>query len=86
MALEGGFGRILERIPFAILELHPDTGSEFFNQHLLRFWKEKVTGVQLSRSRPSHKNDTRFVEQKNASQVPSISARCAWIPLRRGQP
>jgi hypothetical protein len=69
MALEGGFGRILELIPFAMLELHPDTGSEFFNQHLLRFWKEKVTGVQLSRSRPSHKNDTRFVEQKNASLV-----------------
>jgi hypothetical protein len=58
-AMEGGFRRILERIPFAILELHPDNGSEFFNQHLVRFWKEKVTDVQLSRSRPYHKNDNR---------------------------
>jgi hypothetical protein len=33
-------------------------------QHLVRFWKEKVTGVRLSRSRPWHKNDNRMVEQK----------------------
>ncbi len=68
-AMEGGFVRILERIPFPILEVHPDNGSEFFNQHLVRFWKDKVTGVQLSRSRPYHKNDNRFVEQKNSSLV-----------------
>jgi hypothetical protein len=68
-AMEGGFRCILERIPFPILELHPDNGSEFFNHHLVRFWKDKVTGVQLSRSRPYHKNDNRFVEQKNSSLV-----------------
>src|SRR6266568_3677977 len=68
-AMEGGFRRILERIPFAILELHPDNGSEFFNQHLVRFWKDKVTGVQLSRSRPYQKNDNRMVEQKNDTLV-----------------
>jgi transposase InsO family protein len=67
--MEGGFRRILERLPFAILELHPDNGSEFFNQHLVRFWKDTVKGVQLSRSRPYHKNDNRFVEQKNSSLV-----------------
>lgn len=68
-AMEGGFQRILERIPFAIQELHPDNGSEFFNQHLKRYWKEKVPGVQLSRSRPYHKNDNRNVEQKNDTLV-----------------
>ena len=68
-AMEVGFRRILERVPFPILELHPDNGSEFFNHHLVRFWKEKVTGVQLSRSRPYHKNDNRLVEQKNATLV-----------------
>jgi len=68
-AMEQGFRRILERLPFPIVELHPDNGSEFFNQHLVRFWKEKVTGVQLSRSRPYHKNDNRNVEQKNATLV-----------------
>jgi len=68
-AMEGGFRRILERLPFPIRELHPDNGSEFFNQHLVRFWKDKVKGLQLSRSRPFHKNDNRFVEQKNSSLV-----------------
>ncbi len=68
-AMEAGFRRILERVPFAILELHPDNGSEFFNQHLVRFWKDKVTGVHLSRSRPYHKNDNRMVEQKNDTLV-----------------
>ena len=68
-AMEGGFRRIVERVPFAILELHPDNGSEVFNQHLVRYWKEKVTGVRLSRSRPYQKNDNRMVEQKNDTLV-----------------
>jgi len=68
-AMEAGFRRIVERVPFAIRELHPDNGSEFFNQHLVRFWKDKVVGVQLSRSRPYQKNDNRIVEQKNDTLV-----------------
>src|SRR5205085_3003078 len=68
-AMVAGFERISERVPFPILELHPDNGSEFFNHHLVRFWKDKVKGVQLSRSRPYQKNDNRMVEQKNDTLV-----------------
>lgn len=68
-AMQAGFERILQRVPFAIVELHPDNGSEFFNAHLVRFWKEQVVGVQLSRSRPYQKNDNRIVEQKNDTLV-----------------
>jgi IS30 family transposase len=68
-AMEGGFRRVLERVPFEVKEVHPDNGPEFFNFHLVRFWKEKVVGVHLSRSRPYHKNDNRMVEQKNDSLV-----------------
>jgi len=68
-AMQEAFVHVSERLPFAILELHPDNGSEFFNWHLVRFWKEKVTGVHLSRSRPYHKNDNRYVEQKNDTLV-----------------
>lgn len=68
-AMEGGFEHILARLPFAVKELHPDNGSEFFNHHLMRYWKDKVSGVQLSRSRPWHKNDNRMVEQKNDTLV-----------------
>lgn len=68
-AMEGGFRRILERLPFAVKELHPDNGSECFHQHLVRFWGEAITGLKLSRSRPYQKNDKRFVEQKNDTLV-----------------
>jgi hypothetical protein len=69
LAMEDGFRRILARLPFPVLEIHPDNGSEFLNAHLLRFWKDTVKDVTLSRSRPFHKNDNRFVEQKNSTLV-----------------
>ena len=67
--MQNAFEHILARLPFPIREIHPDNGSEFFNHHLLRFWKDAVPGVRISRSRPFHKNDNRFVEQKNSSLV-----------------
>jgi hypothetical protein len=36
-AMEDAFHRILARVPFPILEIHPDNGSEFLNDHLVRF-------------------------------------------------
>jgi hypothetical protein len=68
-AMEEGFRRIKARVPFPIRELHPDNGPEFFNAHMLRFWGEELTGLKLSRSRPYHKNDNRWVEQKNDTLV-----------------
>jgi IS30 family transposase len=67
--MEEGFRRILARLPFPIKELHPDNGPEFLNHHLVRFFGETLTGLQLSRSRPYQKNDNRFVEQTNATLV-----------------
>jgi len=69
LVMEDAFRYTLARLPFTVLELHPDNGSEFFNHHLLRFWKDTIQGVQLSRSRPYKKNDNRFVEQKNSTLV-----------------
>jgi hypothetical protein len=68
-AMVRGFRKIQERLPFPIEHLHPDNGSEFFNDHLIRYFGEEVTGLRLSRSRPYHKNDNRFVEQKNSTLV-----------------
>jgi hypothetical protein len=67
--MEDAFQRVLQRLPFPIRELHPDNGSEFFNAYLLAYWAKEVSGADLSRSRPYHKNDNRFVEQKNSSEV-----------------
>lgn len=68
-AMEEGFRRIQARLPYPIRQLHPDNGSEFLNDHLVRFWGEEITGLKLSRSRPWQKNDNRFVEQKNDTLV-----------------
>jgi hypothetical protein len=60
---------ILLRLPFKLVEFHSDNDSVFLNDHMFRFWGETVPGVQLSRSRPYHKNDNRFVEQKNFTWI-----------------
>ena len=54
---------IKERLPFNLLEIHPDTGSEFINYHLKNCCDE--VGVEMTRSRPNHKNDNMCVEERN---------------------
>ncbi len=68
-AMVKGFRKVQERLPFPIKHLHPDNGSEFFNDHLIRYFGQEMTGLSLSRSRPYRKNDNRFVEQKNSTLV-----------------
>ncbi|KKW32382.1 MAG: Integrase domain protein, partial [Candidatus Uhrbacteria bacterium GW2011_GWA2_53_10] len=45
----------------------PDSGSEFINWHCLE-WSEERT-QKLTRSRPNHKNDNCFVEERNGHVV-----------------
>ena len=68
---EVGLRRIKERIPARVVEIHMDNGSEFVNDHFVRFWRRDGEEVKLSRSRPYRKNDNRFVEQKQWSLVRS---------------
>jgi len=67
--MRDGFEQMLVNLPIPVLELHPDNGNEFFNQHLLRFWKDKISDLDISLSRPYHKNDNRFVEENNSSLI-----------------
>lgn len=67
--MEDAFRRILARLPFPVRDLHPDNGSEFPNDHLRRFWQEYEPAVSLSRSRPYHKDDKRFVGERNRTLV-----------------
>ena len=69
LVIRDAFQRFLARLPFPVLEVHPDNGSEFLNYHLRRFWKEAANHIELSRSRAWQKNDNRFVEQKNDTLV-----------------
>ena len=62
-----GIQKIRKRLPFDILGLDSDNGSEFINGHLLRYCEQE--NITFTRSRPYRKNDTCFVEQKNWSIV-----------------
>lgn len=53
--------------PYPICEWHPDTGSEFINW-FCKGWCE-AKGQRLTRSRPNHKNDNCFVEERNGHIV-----------------
>jgi len=56
-----------QRLPFALLGIDSDNGSEFINDLLYRYClNEKIT---FTRSRPYKKNDQAHVEQKNWSIV-----------------
>ena len=56
-----------EDIPFPVVEWHPDSGSEFINWHC-RGWCQ-TRGQEMTRSRPNHKNDNCFVEERNGHVV-----------------
>lgn len=70
-----GFARIIARLPFPVKEVHPDNGSEFLNDHIVTFWQGQRPPPDLSRSRAWHKNDNRFVEQKNDTLVRAYLGR-----------
>ncbi len=53
--------------PFPWTELHPDSGTEFINYHCVAY--AAATGLRMTRSRPYHKNDNCFVEERNGHIV-----------------
>lgn len=58
---------IEKTLPFPLLGIDSDNGSEFINNHLRRYCEEKK--ITFTRSRPYRKNDSCFIEQKNWSVV-----------------
>jgi hypothetical protein len=58
---------IKSRLPFPLLGIDPDSGSEFINWNL-KHWcdREKIV---MTRTRPSMKNDHARIEQKNYTNV-----------------
>lgn len=53
--------------PFPWTEMHPDSGTEFINAHCVAH--AKATNLRMTRSRPYHKNDNCFVEERNGHVV-----------------
>lgn len=56
-----------EHFPIPLLGIDTDNGSEFLNNHLIRYCGQEH--ITFTRSRPYRKNDNCFVEEKNNSIV-----------------
>jgi hypothetical protein len=59
--------RVNQRLPFPLLGLDSDNGSEFINQYLNNYCQQKR--ITFTRSRSYKKNDSCYVEQKNGNIV-----------------
>jgi hypothetical protein len=59
--------QVRARLPFPLLGIDSDTGSEFINDELLRYAEQEQ--LTFTRSRPGRKNDGAHIEQKNWSVV-----------------
>lgn len=66
---------IEKRLPFRLRGLHPDSGDEFINTTLIKWVERKnkrrkpESQIELTRSRPSKKNDNCNVEERNNELV-----------------
>lgn len=61
---------IEERLPFKLLGIDPDNGSEFINWQLYLHCLEKE--IEFTRGRPMKKNDNAHIEEKNWTHVRKI--------------
>ena len=60
-----GLEVIFDQIPFPVLGIDSDNDSAFINDTLIAFCRK--SHVEFTRSRPYHKNDQAWVEQKNGA-------------------
>ena len=66
-AVQRALNEIAEELPFRLLGVDSDNGSEFINWHLKRWCERKE--IQLTRGRPYKKDDNAHIEQKNWTHV-----------------
>lgn len=62
-----GLEAIRNRLPFPLMGIDFDTGSEFVNWHLVRYSQENK--ITYTRAREEKKNDQNYIEQQNFSVV-----------------
>ena len=85
--VRAGVHQMRKRLPFRLLGLDSDNGSEFINHRLYEYCQEE--GITFTRSRPYKKNDNAHVEQKNWSVVRRVvgydryTSKAALEQLRR---
>lgn len=65
-----GIASCRERMPFDWKEFHPDNGTNLLNFAIYAYAEKE--GLKYSRSRPYHKNDNCFIEQKNSTHIRQV--------------
>jgi hypothetical protein len=68
-AVLDGLRTIESRLPFPLLGIDSDNGSEFINDHLLTYCQTRKPKIQFTRSREYKKDDNAHIEQKNWTHV-----------------
>ncbi len=68
-ATAGALKAMENGLPFPLLGVDSDNGPEFLNWHLITLWRDRVPAIDVTRSRPYHKNDNAHIEQKNRTHV-----------------
>ncbi len=66
-AVQRALNEIATTLPFPLLGVDSDNGSEFINWHLKGWCEQKQ--IQLTRGRPYKKDDNAHIEQKNWTHV-----------------
>jgi hypothetical protein len=75
LATQSSLATIKDILPWIMIEVHPDTGSEFINW-LMKEWCD-TNNIIMTRSRPNHSNDNMHVEERNGHIVRK------WIGYQR---
>lgn len=75
LATQSSLATIKDILPWMMIEVHPDTGSEFINW-LMKEWCD-TNNITMTRSRPNHSNDNMHVEERNGHIVRK------WIGYQR---
>ena len=68
--VQAALASIQKDLPFRLLGIDSDNGSEFINAHLLRYCRAEQ--IQFTRGRPYKKDDNAHIEQKNWTHVRKI--------------
>ena len=69
-ATRDGMDRLRKRLPFRILEIHPDNDTGLINELMWSYCQQ--ARIKMSRSRPYKKNDNAWVEQRNWTHVRKV--------------
>lgn len=72
--VQRGLDEIRRELPFELMGIDSDNGSEFINFHLVGYCRE--AGIQFTRGRPYKKDDNAHVEQKNWTHVRKLMG---WV-------